>query len=53
MVRERRLSPLAWEAASSLLLGHPCCISPWEVRDYGEPEREAILREAKARNEIE
>ena len=48
MVRERRrLSPLAWDAAS-LLLGHPYCINPFEVRDCGEPGREETLREAKA-----
>ena len=36
MVRERRrLPPLAWEAASSLLLALPCCINPFEGETTG------------------
>ena len=48
--KRRRLSPVAWHAAS-LLLGHTCCISSFEMRDYREPAREAVLRETKETNE--
>ena len=50
MARERRrLSPLAWEVASSLLQDRPCCINSFGARDYGEPLDERLfLREAKA-----
>ena len=34
---------MAWEAYSSLLSGNPCCVNPFDVRDYGEPLDERLF----------